>query len=119
MTRDVLERPYTVAGGGGTPPWTPLPPPPPPMFGADSQNFASAPSVPRGFKLKTFGPPSAGTIGGPWEEGGPSQISLLPPPLPPSPPPPSNDFGDISCDYTLCTALRVEANALSVTAPGP
>ena len=46
------------------------------MFEANSQKFASAP---RGFKLeKNFGPPSAGTAGGPWEEGGPSQP---PPPL--------------------------------------
>ena len=56
------------------------------MFEADSQNFASAPSVPRGLKQKTFfGQPPAGTIGGPLEEGGgPSQ----PPPL--FRPPPSN-----------------------------
>ena len=59
------------------------------MFEADSQNSASSPSVPRGFELQNFfGPPSAGTIGGPWEGGGgPSQ-----PPLPPNttsdPPPP-------------------------------
>ena len=43
-------------------------------------------------RLKTFDPLSAGTIGGPWEEGGPSQP---PPPLLililiRSPPPPSN-----------------------------
>ena len=50
--RGVLERPCT-AGGWGVPPLPdPLPPPPPPlpMFEADSQSFASAPSVPRGFK---------------------------------------------------------------------
>ena len=52
------------------------------MFEADSQNFASAPSVPRGFTLKYFGLPSAGTIGGPWEEGCPSH-----PPPPPFRPP--------------------------------
>ena len=46
---DVLERPYR------NPPWTPIPPPPPlPMFEADSQNFASALSVLRGFKLQIF-----------------------------------------------------------------
>ena len=58
---DVLERPYTV-GGGGVPPLTPPtslpfdphPPPPLPMFEADSQNFASAPSVKRGFTLQNF-----------------------------------------------------------------
>ena len=58
----------------------PPPPSPLPMFEADSQNFALAPSVPRGFTLKYFGLPSAGTIGGPWEEGG-SQPK--PPPRPP------------------------------------
>ena len=46
------------------------PPPPPrlPMFEADSQNFASAPSVPRGFELKNSGPgfggDRRGTLGG-------------------------------------------------------
>ena len=77
---DVLERPYT-AGGQGVPPPRPPPPPPLPMFEADSQNFASAPSVPRGFKLKdiwpTFGRDHRGTLG-----GGGSQLT-------PSPPPPS------------------------------
>ena len=69
VASDALERPYTV-GGGGVPPLTPPaslpldPPPPPPlvMFEADSQYFASAPSVPRGLKLQK---PSAGTVGGP------------------------------------------------------
>ena len=58
--RDVLQRPYTA--GGGVPPLTPLPPPPPPlpMFEADSQDFASAPSVPRGFMLQTFSPAFGG-----------------------------------------------------------
>ena len=55
------------------------------MFDADSQNFASAPSVPRGFKRKNFGPPSAGTAGGPWEEGVPANP---PPPRPLQIPPP-------------------------------
>ena len=81
--RDVLDRPYAAGGGGVTPPAPPPPPPPPPlpMFEADSQHFASAPSVPRALRIKIFGPPLAGTIGGPWEEGGPSH---------PPPPPPSN-----------------------------
>ena len=59
-----LQRLYT-AGGGGVPPLTPpyfpppgppppLPPPPLPMFGAK-----------RIYASKIFGPPSAGTIGGP------------------------------------------------------
>ena len=41
-------------------------------------------------RFKNFGPPSAGTIGGPWEEGGPSQPPPLPIPRPcANPPPPS------------------------------
>ena len=57
-------------------------PPPPllPMFEADSQHFASAPSVPRGFKLQEFWPAFTGTIGGPSEEGG--GVPAKPPPLP-------------------------------------
>ena len=74
--------PYTAGGGGGTPP----PPPPLPMLEADSQNFASAPSVPRGFKLQKFRP-AFGDHRGPWEEGGPSQTPLTPLS---DPPPPSN-----------------------------
>ena len=50
------------------------------MFEADSQNFASALSVPRGFTLQNFRP---ALIGGSNEEGGPSQT-----PLPLSDPPP-------------------------------
>ena len=38
-------------------------------------------------RLTIFGPPSAGTIGGSWEEGGPSQTPL---PLQKTPPPPSS-----------------------------
>ena len=61
-----------------------MPPPPPvPMFEADSQTFASAPSVPRGFTLQNvrpaFGGAHRGTLGG--GGGGPSQ-----PPYPPSDP---------------------------------
>ena len=68
----------------------PGPPPPPalPMFEADSQTFASAPSVPRGFTLQKFWPAFGGdhrgTLGG---VGGPSQT---PPPLSDLPSPPSN-----------------------------
>ena len=59
----------------------PLRPPPPfQCLRLTANNFASAPSVPRGFKLQKFWPaPSAGTIGGPSGGGG-SQ------PNPPSPP---------------------------------
>ena len=90
--RDVLERPYTV-GGGGLPspplpgPLRPPPPPPVPMFGAESQNFASAPSVPRGFNLRNFWPAFGrehrGTSGG----GGSQPTPFRHPPLPS---PPSN-----------------------------
>ena len=51
----------------------PPPPPPLPMFETDSQNFASAPSVPRGFTLK-----NRGTLG-----GGGSQPNPPPPPFRP------------------------------------
>ena len=72
--RDVLERPYTVGGEGLPPsPPGPSPRPPLPMLEADSQNFASAPLAPRGFKLQTFRPAFRGTLGG----GGPRQT---PPP---------------------------------------
>ena len=74
---------------GGYPPPPLRPPPPPlPMFEADSQNFASAPSVPRGFTLQNFRPPFGGghrgILGG---GGGPSQ------PPPPSPPPSNTSLG--------------------------
>ena len=96
---DVLERPYT-AGGGGVPPLTPpsslpldpLPPLPPPlvMFEADSQSFASAPSVPRGFELHIFRPSFGGDLKG--TIGGGRVRPNPPPPLcpfrPPPPPPP-------------------------------
>ena len=110
---DVLERPCTVGGGGVSPPPQTPPPPPLPMFGADRQNFASAPSVPRGFTLQTFGPPSAGALGGPWEEGGPSQNPLpspsdppfqytpgLPPPDPQASPDPGGDGPRPRCSPT-------------------
>ena len=46
---------------GGYPPSAGPPPPPPlPMFRADSQGFASAPSVPRGFKLHNIQPAFGG-----------------------------------------------------------
>ena len=80
--RDGLERPCTVGGGGLPPSWIPLTSPSPlPMFQADSQNFASPPSVPRGFKLKkcwpAFGRDYRGTLG-----GGGSQPNPPPPSLP-------------------------------------
>ena len=95
-TSDVLERLYTVGGRGGTspdppylPPLGPPPPPPLPMFEADSQNFASAPSVPRGFKLQNFRPSFGGDHRG-TEGGGGVRPKPPPPPsdpLPPLPPP--------------------------------
>ena len=64
-----------------------MPPRPPlPMFEADSQIFASAPSVPRGFTLQIFRPPFGGdhrgTLGG---EGGGVPANSDPPPTPPPP----------------------------------
>ena len=59
-TRDVLERPYTVAGGGLAP-RDPLPPLLP------FQCF------------RPLRPQEAGTIGGPKDEGGPSQTPFRPP----------------------------------------
>ena len=84
LFRDVSDRPYTVGGGGIPPPWTPLPPPPPlSMFDADSQNFASAPSAPRGFKLKDIWP----AFGGDHRRRGSQPNPPSPPPLqtPPAP----------------------------------
>ena len=78
-SRDVLGRPYTA--GGGVTPWDP-PPPPLPMFEADSQKFASAPSVPRGFKLQIFRLAFAGDH---WGTLGGRSVPARPhlPPLPP------------------------------------
>ena len=83
---DVLERPYAAGGGEGypPPPTPPRRPPPLPMFEADSQNFASAPLAPRGFRLKFFSPAFGEDCRG---IRGPSQP---PPPLQPPPSPPSN-----------------------------
>ena len=57
-------------------------PPPLPMPEADSQNFALAPSAPRGFKLKNFRPAFSGDHRGTQMGGG------SPPPPPFSDPPP-------------------------------
>ena len=75
----MYENGLDTAGGGGVPPPPDPPPPPPlPMVEADSQTFASAPSVPRGLK---------GTLGG---GGGvpanPPPALQTPPPFPPLPP---------------------------------
>ena len=95
---NVLERPYSVGGGGVTP----RPPPPPstpplPMFEADSQIFASAPSVPRGFKHRNFRPAFGGdhwgTLGGGGAQPNPPPPFTSPPPPPPPPPPPSASDG--------------------------
>ena len=68
--------PYTAGGGGALPP---APPPPLLMFEADNQNFASAPSVPRGSTLqKVLARLQRGPQGDPGRRGGPSQP---PPPL--------------------------------------
>ena len=81
---DVPGRPYPAGGGGGG--RAPPPSPPLPMFEADSQTFASAPSVPRGFTLQNFRPAFGGDHRGtPGGGGGPSQTPLQTPP--PSGPP--------------------------------
>ena len=74
--RGVLEWPCT-AGGGGVPP---LDPPPLLPFQCLRLTSKSLLRCQEDLSFKIFGPPSAGTTGGPWKEGGPSQ----------SPPPPSN-----------------------------
>ena len=91
MGRGVVGRPCAVA------PPRPPPPPPLPMFEADSQHFASAPSVPRGFTIQnvrfTFGGDHRGTLGG---GGVPAKPPFTPPPFPPSdplPPPPFSQAG--------------------------
>ena len=69
------------------PPGPPLPPPPVPMFEADSQNFASMPSVPRGFKRKKIRPTFSGDhgegLGGGTSQPNPPSPHPFRPPLPP------------------------------------
>ena len=67
------------------PPWTP-PFLPFQCLRLTAKNFLRRLRCQEDLRLKGFGPPSAGTIGGPWEKGG-SQPTPLPPPLqtPPSP----------------------------------
>ena len=64
-------------------------PPPPPMFETDSQTFASAPLVPRGFTLKVFRPAFGGdhrgTLGGGGVPAKPPSPSLSFPTACPSP----------------------------------
>ena len=74
------------------PPWTP-----PPLLPLQSLGLTATILIRRlrrqeDLSLKVFGPPWAGTIGEPWEEGGPSQTPLPPLEIPPPPPlpPPSN-----------------------------
>ena len=79
---DVLERPYTVGG-----PWTPLPFP---CLRLTAKILLRPLRCQEDLRFKNCGLPSAGTIGGPWEEGGPSQPPSSPPfrPPPPFPLPP-------------------------------
>ena len=97
------------------------------MLEADSQNFASAPSAPRGFTLKNFRPAFGhGTIGGPWEEGGPQP----PPPQNPPPPPLPKHLGCLNysaapraapqagqgmCSWGAAVAREAAPHAVTVT----
>ena len=88
---DVLERLYTAGGGGVTPP-------PPSLLLFQCWRLTAKILLRRlrcqeDLSFKTLGPPSVGTIGGPWEEGGPSQTRPPPPnthTYPPLNPPPQN-----------------------------
>ena len=68
--------------GGYPPPPGPPSPPPFPTFEADSQNFASAPSVPRGFKRQNFLPAFGGDRrpSTPRRSQRPPKAAVLPPP---------------------------------------
>ena len=81
------QQPDGMSHGGGPPPplcviprpcANPPPPPPLPVLEADSQVFASAPSVPRGFPLPNL---RRGPEGDPGRRGGPQ----------PNPPPPRSE----------------------------
>ena len=65
---DVLERPYTAGGRGD------LPPGPPPLpfqcLRLTAKTLLRRLRCQEDLHFKMFGPPSAGVIGGPWEEGG-------------------------------------------------
>ena len=67
--RDVLERPDTVGGGGVTPPTAKI--------------LLQRLRCQADLRFKIFGPPSAGAIGGPWEEGGSQPNPTLSPPSDP------------------------------------
>ena len=90
--RDVLEGAVHRRRRGGAPPLDPPPPPPLPMFEAESQSFASVPSVPRGFTLQKFRPAFGGdhrrTLGGGGVPAKPPKHPPFRPPPPSSPPPP-------------------------------
>ena len=74
---DVLQRPYTVGGGAVPPPLDPL------LLPFQFLRLTAKILLWRlrcqeDLSLKIFCPPSVGTIGGLWEEGGPSQTPLPP-----------------------------------------
>ena len=106
--------------GGGTPPPPsvclvpppPLDPPPPLPFRClrlTAKILLRRLRCQEYLRLNIFGPPSAGTIGGPWEEGGPSQT-----PPSPSPPPPSNT----SLAVGFCCAAVQPGRRRTVGRPG-
>ena len=78
------------------------------MFEADSQNFASAPSLPRGFELQKV---LARLRRGPREEGGPRQT-----PLPPPPPPLLIHPLGVVCLHTAPLGLQEKALAEKIAA---
>ena len=70
---DVLERPYTAGGGGSPPPLLPFH-----CLRLTAKIMLWRLWCQEDLSFKNFGPPSAGTIGGPLEEGGSQPNPLTP-----------------------------------------
>ena len=97
--RDALDRRCTTGGAGV------YPPPPLPMLEADSQNYALAPSVPRGSAPQNSRPAFGGDHRGTLGDRG-SQPNPPPPPPPLRPPPPSNAPLPHDCPHVPKGSLR-------------